>query len=275
MATPDPTDVSSDDQAAFAERYGPWAIVAGASDGTGEAFARELAARGVDVVLVARRRTLLEEVAASLPCRTRVVELDLSSPDATAALVAATADLEIGCVIYNAGGDAHHTTFLDHDLDELHAMARRNTVTLLEVAHHYGASMVERGRGGLVVVSSFAGWAGASHAALYSATKAFDTVLAESLWAEWHDRGVDVLGLVLTAIDTPSLRRSLERHGGDLGELAPSGAVALAGLDHMGDGPTWSFGMPDPTGPSLLGGLPRRQAVELLSEGTRALRGAD
>lgn len=274
MTTPASTDSSNDDLA-FAERYGPWAIVAGASDGTGEAFARGLAARGVDVVLVARRRALLEEVAATLPCRTRVVQLDLSGADAAEELAAATADLEIGCIVYNAGGDARNTTFLDQDLGELDALARRNVMTLLQMAHRYGAAMVERGRGGLLVVSSFAGWAGASHVALYSATKAFDTVLAEALWAEWHHHGVDVLGLVLTAIDTPTLRRSLERDGGDLGELAPADEVARAGLDHLGDGPTWSFGMPDPTGPSLLGGLPRRQAVELLSEGARAMRSAD
>jgi hypothetical protein len=83
-----------------------------------------------------------------------------------------------------------------------------------------------------------------------------------------------VLGLVLGATDTPSLRRLMAEHGGDLGELAAPTDVALAGLDHLGDGPTWSFGMPEPTGPSPLGGLPRRQAVELLSAGSAAVHGS-
>jgi NAD(P)-dependent dehydrogenase (short-subunit alcohol dehydrogenase family) len=125
----------------------------------------------------------------------------------------------------------------------------------------------------MVLVSSFAGWAGSAHIATYCATKAFDTVLAEALWAEWKDHGVDVLGLVLGATDTPSLRRLMDEHGGDLGALADPADVALAGLDHLRDGPTWSFGLPEPTGPTPLGTLSRRQAVELLSEGTAAMYG--
>jgi NAD(P)-dependent dehydrogenase (short-subunit alcohol dehydrogenase family) len=117
------------------------------------------------------------------------------------------------------------------------------------------------------------GWAGSAHIATYCATKAFDTVLAEALWAEWREHGVDVLGLVLGATDTPSLRRLMAEHGGDLGELANPVEVALAGLDHLGDGPTWSVGMPEPTGPSPLDGLSRRQAVELLSAGASAMYG--
>jgi short-subunit dehydrogenase len=133
--------------------------------------------------------------------------------------------------------------------------------------------MVERGRGGVLFVSSFAGWAGSAHIAVYAATKAFDTVLAEALWAEWRDRGVDVLALVLGATDTPTLRRLMAEHGGDFGELADPVEVALVGLDHLDHGPTWSFGMPDPTGPSPLGGLSRRQAVEILSAGASAMYG--
>src|SRR5579875_3120049 len=86
-----------------ASRYGPWAIVAGASDGTGVAFAVELARRGINLVLVARRQPLLEELAAGLDVQTRVVPLDLSLPGAVDELVRATGDLEIGLLVYNAG----------------------------------------------------------------------------------------------------------------------------------------------------------------------------
>jgi uncharacterized protein len=255
----------------FVSSYGPWAVVAGASDGTGEAFAEELARRGVNVVLVARREGLLEDLANRLEVETRVVSLDLSKENAGAALAASTADLDIGLLIYNAGADPRTLPLLDQSLDDLQSLVRRNCNTVLDCAYLFGGQMVARHRGGMILVSSVAGWAGSSHIAAYCATKAFDTMLAESLWAEWKDDGVNVLGLVLGATDTPSLHRLMDEHGGSFGELADPADVAVLGLDHLGDGPTWNTSMPDPTGPSPLGGLSRRQAVALLSAGTASM----
>jgi short-subunit dehydrogenase len=255
----------------FRSTYGPWAVVAGASDGTGEAFAQELAQRGVNVVLVARRRALLDDIASRLAVDSRVVVLDLSDEHAGPALAAATAGLEVGLFIYNAGADPRSLFLLDQPIADLQALVRRNCNTVLHGAYHFGGQMVQRGRGGVVLVSSGACWAGSASIAVYGATKAFDTVLAEALWAEWRERGVDVLALVLGATDTPSLRRLLAEHGGDFGDLALPADVARTALDHLGDGPTFSYGMPDPAGPSPLGGLPRRQAVDLLSAGSAAM----
>ena len=253
------------------ERYGPWAVVAGASDGIGAAFAEELARHGVNVVLVARRQALLDEVAARLDVETRVVVLDLSTDGAATELAAATADLEVGMFVYNAGADPRAMKVLDQELVDLRALVRRNCNTVFETSVHFGSRMVTRGRGGLVLVTSGGGWAGGSSVATYNATKAFDLVLAEGLWAEWQPEGVDVLGLVLGATDTPALRRLLDEYGGDLGELADPAAVAKEAIDHLAEGPTWSYGMPDPTGPSPFDGLPRRQAVELMSAGAAAM----
>ena len=215
---------------AFRARYGPWAVVAGASDGTGAAFAEELAGRGVNVVLVARRGALLDEVAARLDVETRVVVLDLSTDDAGAALAAATADLEMGLFIYNAGSDPRSLLLLDQSIDDLQALVRRNCATPLHGARHFGQKMVERGSGGLLLVSSFACWAGSAHIAVYGATKAFSTVLAEALWAEWKDRGVDVLALVLGATDTPTL-----------GGSWPSTAVTSVCSPTLSTSPSWGW----------------------------------
>jgi short-subunit dehydrogenase len=253
------------------DSYGPWAVIAGASDGTGAAFAKELSGRGVNLVLVARRQLLLEELAAELPVQTRVVPLDLSKAGAIEELARATADLEVGLLVYNAGADAVNLPLLERDLEELRGFVVRNCTCVLEACHHFGGRMVARGRGGILLVTSGAAWAGGSGLAPYGATKAFDLVLAESLWAEWRGAGVDVLALVLGATDTPSLHRSLERHSGHLDGLAEPAAVAAEAIDHLADGPTWSYGMPEPGGPSPFAGLSRRAAVELMSAGAAAM----
>ncbi len=257
------------------DKYGPWAIVAGGSDGIGAAFAREIAARGVHVVLVARRAAVLEAFANELreehSVEVSTVVLDLSERGAMSDLARATEEFDIGLFVYNAGGDDYSAGFLDKELGDHLALVHRNCDSVLEAAYRFGGPMVKRGRGGVVLVTSGAAWAGGATLASYGATKAFDLILAEGLWAEWHDRGVDVLGLVLGATDTPSLRRVLDsKGGGSYGELADPTAVAQEALEHLADGPTWSYGMPDPTGGSPFGSLSRRQAVLAMSQGATA-----
>ena len=193
----------------FSERYGPWAVVAGASDGVGASVARLLGARGVNVVLVARRSATLEEVAATVASETRTLVLDLSEPRAATALAEATADLHVGLFVYNAGGDPNASLFLEKNVDAWHDLVVRNCLTVVDTTHHFGGAMRERGHGGIVLVTSGAAWAGGSHLAVYGASKAFDLVLAESLWAELSPSGVDVLGMVLGPTDTPAFRKIL------------------------------------------------------------------
>jgi short-subunit dehydrogenase len=255
-------------------KYGPWGIVAGGSDGVGAAFARGMAARGLNVVLVARRASVLEasadEIRAQYGVEVRTVALDLSAPDALAELEHATSDLETGLFVYNAGGDDRSTAFLDKDLGTHLELVRRNCVSVLEAAYRFGGPMVARGQGALVLVTSGAAWAGGATLAAYGATKAFDLILAESLWAEWRGSGVDVLGLVLGPTDTPSLRRVLDAKGGSYGALADPGDVADEALDHLADGPTWICGSANPAGGSPLGALSRRDAVLAMSRGASA-----
>ncbi|MFF3373576.1 SDR family NAD(P)-dependent oxidoreductase [Streptomyces sp. NPDC002680] len=250
--------------------YGPWGIVAGGSDGVGAAFAHGMASRGMNVVLVARRSAVLEacadDIRAQHGVEARTVALDLSATGALEALARATSDLEVGLFVYNAGGDDRSVAFLDKDLDTHLGLVHRNCAAVLEAAYRFGAPMVERKRGAVVLVTSGAAWAGGATLATYGATKAFDLILAESLWAEWRDSGVDVLGLVLGRTDTPSLRRAEEAQGRAYGgEAADPRDVAEEALDHLADGPTWICGSDAPTGGSPFGGLNRRDAVLAMS----------
>ncbi len=259
------------------ERYGPWAIVAGASEGIGAAFSRRLAERGLDLVLLARKEApllaLADEIEATYGVATRAQSFDLSVVGAEQALFDATADLDVGMVVYNAGGDDNGGVgFLDVDPDVWAAMVRRNCLLPMHCAHHYGARMVERGRGGLLLVSSGAAWAGGARLAPYGATKAFDLVLGEALWAEWGKHGVDVLSLVVNATDTPAIRRLMAAHGKELGELDDPDDVACQGLAHLVDGPTWDVAS---GGANPVGALSRRDAVLLYSAGTEGMFGAD
>jgi short-subunit dehydrogenase len=247
----------------FSERYGPWAVVAGASEGVGASVARQLGERDVNVVLVARRQAALDEVAATVTTETRTVALDLSDVDADRALAAATDALEVGLLVYNAGADPFASTFLDEPLDSWAGLVRRNVDTVLGACHRYGGAMAARGHGGIVLVTSGAAWAGGAYIAAYSASKAFDLNFGEGLWAELEPLGVDVLSMVLGATDTPAFRRVL--HGRDFDGMADPDDVARDMLDHIGDGPTW------PPEGSPFGPLTRREAVDLMSQGSAFL----
>lgn len=228
-------------------------------------MARLLGERGVNVVLVARRNGPLEEVAATVGTQSRTVVLDLSAPEAVAALAKATDDLEVGLLVYNAGADPHSSRFLDQPATTWQEMVRRNCNTVLGACHHFGTAMVGRARGGIVLVTSGAAWAGGSNLATYGASKAFDLILGEALWAEFRPHGVDVLAMVLGPTDTPAFRRVLK--GREFDGMADPDDVARTMLENLGEGPTYP---PDPT---PFGPVPRRQAVELMSQGSAFLEG--
>ena len=167
----------------FAQRYGAWAVVAGASEGIGAAFARALAGRGLNLVLVARRAEPLAELAGSLPVRTVTVAADLSTSEGVDAVLAATEDLEVGLVVCNAAYSPIGP-FIDTDPALTHRALRLNCAAPLALAHAYLPVMALRRRGGFVIMSSLAGAQGSPGIAVYAATKAFGAVLAEGLWEE-------------------------------------------------------------------------------------------
>lgn len=182
----------------FAERYGPVALVTGAGVGIGAEFARQLAARGLDLVLVARRQDKLEQVAKELRAAhgvaVHVAPLDLTAPDLLARLRRAVEGHDVGLVVSNAGRYGFGR-FLDASLEgELEGMDV-NVRAPLVLAHEFARRLSARGRGGMILLSSTAAFQGTPFAAGYGAAKAHTLVLAEALAWELAPFGVDVLAV--------------------------------------------------------------------------------
>ena len=234
----------------FAERYGPWAVIAGASEGTGRAFARRIAANGVASVLIARREgpltALAEEIRSEYGLVCVTAAIDLAAPEAPERISAAVGDREVGLFVGNAGADPNGARFLARDLEAWLQLVRLNVVTTLACCHYFGNSMRARGKGGLLLVNSGACYGGASFMSAYSAAKAFTLNFGESLWAELRPHGVDVLNLVLGRTDTPAFRKLLAEKGLPVptGLAAPE-AVAEAGLARLANGPVCNYGLAD------------------------------
>ena len=232
------------------DRYGPWALIVGGSEGVGSAFARSLAADGFGVVLVARNAERLEAAAeevrsAGAPVRT--IPLDLLAEDAVDRLIAETADLEIGMLILNAGANTYGNEFIGGDLAKHTEVLDLNVTRQLPLVAHFGDAMVQRGRGGIILVGSVSGYAGSAREGIYAASKAFLRVFAEGLWVESKPRGVDVLHLVLGLTRTPAMqRKGLNFDIPGVPVSAPDEVVA-EGLEHLADGPVWVTSINQPT----------------------------
>jgi len=257
---------------AFAERYGPWALVAGASEGIGAAFARALADRGIDLVLVARRPEPLAVLAGEVPVRTVTVAADLATAAGRDAVLEATAALEVGLVVANAAYSPSGP-FIDATAADLRQILDLNCGALVHLAHHYLPPMAARRRGGLVVMSSASGMQGNPLLSTYAASKAFGAVLAEGLWWEMRGSGVDVTTCVAGAVSTPGLTRASKREAPGTVTPAEVAAAALAGL---GKGPRVVPGAFMRFSTTLMARLmPRRSAIDMMARATKSVLHAE
>ncbi len=196
------------------ERYGPWAVVTGASSGIGREIAVLLASSGLHVVLVARRAAAMEalHLDALHGVQVRIVELDLALGDSQARLAHCTAGLDVGLLVAAAGfGSAGPALSRDPAVES--EMVRVNCVAALEQSLHFGRRFSDRGRGGLVLLGSLVGFQGTPWAANYAATKAYAQSLAEGLRAEWIGKGVDVLAAAPGPVHTGFATRAGMRFG--------------------------------------------------------------
>jgi uncharacterized protein len=259
----------------FRTRYGPWALVAGASDGLGAEFAAQLAAKSLHLVLVARRAEKLAQLAARLigdyGIQVRTLSLDLAQVESVGALLAQTHELEIGLLVYNAAASVigpFEENALEAHLRELDLNCRSPLV----LVHALGRSMVARRRGGVVLMSSLSATLGSALISNYAATKAYSLILAEGLWEEWRRQGVDVLACCPAAIRTPNYLSSLSKQSGrpPVPPMSPQ-AVAAEALAALGKQATLVPGRRNRVSAFLMGRvLPRKLALSLTG---RVLRG--
>ncbi len=222
------------------DRHGPWAVIAGGSEGVGASFATQLAEAGLDLVLLARKPGPLEETAEAaraLGAEVRTLAVDLTDADAMERIAAVTDDLEVGLLVYNAGANTYGHEFVTGDLERFQQVIDLNITAQLALVRHFGEKMKQRRHGGLLLVGSLAGFMGSAQISVYAAVKAFCRVFAEGLWLEMREHDVDVLEFVLGVTRTPAMARAglaMDIPGLHVSEPDDVARQALAAL---GDGP--------------------------------------
>ncbi|MFA5444812.1 MAG: SDR family NAD(P)-dependent oxidoreductase [Bacteroidales bacterium] len=256
----------------FKCKYGPWALVAGASEGLGEAFAREIASRGLNVYLIARREEKLQELSGEIQreygVQVKYRSVDLSERDQIKDFFSQL-DVDTGLVVYNAAYApvGWFAGLPPEDPEKIVAVNVRGPVL---VAHFASAIMKKKGSGGIVLMSSLAGTQGSPKIATYAATKAFNTTFVEGLWKELKPLGIDVLASCAGAILTPGYKNTQHQKSAP-GTLTPE-QVALKTLNALGKGPVTVPGTMNKLARWLMGRvLPRRWAIELMYQQTKKL----
>ena len=256
----------------FRSRYGPWALIAGASEGIGAAFAEALAKRGLNLVLMARREQKLYEFAQRLESeygiQTDGYPIDLAEFEAVRSVMAELSQ-EIGLLVYNAAYSPIGY-FRDVSGQELQKIISVNVSTPLMMIKQLSEQMIPRKKGGILLMSSLSGTQGSPKIATYAATKSFNTILAEGLWHELKSEGIDVLACTAGAVRTPGYMSSADQKDAP-GTLDPEQVVEEA-LAALGSGPTATPGRTNRIAKFLMGRLlPRKTAIKIMHNNTKDL----
>ena len=189
----------------FLKKYGPWAIVTGATDGLGKQFATQLAEIGFNLVIVARRKNLLDDLSKNLNASYKVncisIDLDLSTNDAVTTLYEKTSKLDIGLIVASAGFGTS-INLIDADIKVEKQLIDLNCRCLMEMSHLYGKKFAAQKKGGMILISSLLGFHGAFGTANYAASKAYVQALGEGLYFELKKHNVDVLTVAPAPINT-------------------------------------------------------------------------
>ena len=258
------------------QKYGTTALVAGASEGIGAAFATYLAKEGMDLILIARRLQPLQQLARSLQDRYKInvmsIQCDLSDPNATQQIEKALNGREISLIVYNAAL-SYIGPFIENSQENISLAAQVNMITPLNMVRFFGEKMVAKGKGAIVLMSSLAGFQGSGYLSLYAATKAFSRIFGESLWYEWKDRGVDVIACCAGAVATPGYKNS---RPGKTGFFTPRvlnpEEVPRECFKKLGNQPSFITGRGNRWASFIMQKiLPRKMAVNIMGDTTKKM----
>ncbi len=249
----------------WVSKYGSWAVITGASDGVGKAIAEHLAKAGLNLVLVARRRDVLEQLSDDVikhfNIQTRVIDADLSRPESVDEVIAQTQSLDVGLLVA-AAGFGTSGKFLDMSLNRELNMLDLNCRAVLAMSYHFGARFARQGRGGIVLFSSLVAFQGVPLSANYAATKAYNQSLAEGLHREFAPLGVDVLASAPGPINSGFAERANMQMGM---ALSPE-VVARSTLNALGRKTTVRPGLLSKFLIGSLSFLPRPVRVQVMEQ---------
>jgi short-subunit dehydrogenase len=258
--------------------FGEWAIIAGATEGIGEQFSLQLAKKGMNILLIARKQEGLDKVSKQITdnypsVKTETLSLDLSDPELTKKVSAFAAGKEIGLVVYNAVY-SYIGDFVDDTLESQQLCLDVNCKGPLTFINVFKNQMIQRKRGAILLVSSMSGFQGSAMVSTYAASKAFVTVLAEGLWFELKEHGVHVMACVAGATLTPNFERQTPAQKiASVMPMTPKAVVeeALTALEKK-KGPTIIVGKLNKFVSFLFGRVfSRKQAVNTISKATQNL----
>ncbi len=258
------------------EKYGKTALVAGASEGIGAAFSARLAAEGMDLVLIARRSEPLQQLSDSLQndykVNTTFISCDLSDADAAKEMLESLKGEEINVMVYNAAL-SYIGPFMKNSAVNHSRIAQSNMITPLNMIHTFGEKMFENGKGAIILMSSLASFQGSGYLSVYAATKAFNRILAESLWYEWKNSGVDIIACCAGATSSPNYKNTYPEKAGLLAPrvLSPEEVVTEC-ITKLGRKPSFITGKGNRIASFIMQKiLPRKMAINIMGNTTRKM----
>jgi hypothetical protein len=257
-------------------RYGSLAVIAGASEGIGAAFASALAQEGMDLMLVARRELPLlnikEELESKFSVKVEILAADLGDSNFPAQLLQKLAGRKVNMLIYNAAL-AYIGALEEKPLEEHLQITRVNVQMPLQLTYLLGNQMLEEGRGAILLMSSMAGSQGSGFLSTYAATKAFNTVFAESMWYEWKNRGVDVIACCAGSTNTPGYVNSKPANAGPFAPAVQTPEqVVEESLSKIGRQPSFISGTQNKLASFFMNRvLPKKMAVSIMGDTTRKI----
>jgi short-subunit dehydrogenase len=258
------------------QKYGNTALIAGASEGIGAAFATQLAKEGMDLVLIARHTEPLQLLAYSMGNRYKVkvqcITCDLSDVNAINDIKDSLNGREINMMVYNAAL-SYIGPFIKNSSENHSLAAQVNMITPLKLVHYFGEKMLANGKGAIVLMTSLAGFQGSGFLSMYASTKAFNRILGESLWYEWKKSGVDIIACCAGATSTPGyIKTQPEKTGFFTPRVLAPADVAEECLKKLGKQPSFITGRSNRIASFIMQKImPRKMAINIMGDTTRKM----